>query len=174
MLSVCQPQLITAPGRVNCKAAPRDTGGNNPWRSRSQAVRQIHLNRSRASHPTLISMTQRTRFVRDLNALHHRLIEKRDRWLCKPCGVGKPHLPCSHGLSALKGANIGVAAKADYTGSFLRLNRARLRQIVRHRSVREMFAHRLIVTRGRLLNYLHDLSIETRDRLLCKPSGAFC
>jgi hypothetical protein len=40
--------------------------------------------------------------------------------------------------------------------------------------VREMLAHRLIVIRGRLLNYLHDLSIETRDRLLCKPCGAFC
>ena len=87
LLSVCQPQPITAPGRVNCKTALHDTGGNNPWRCRSQAVRQIHLNRSRASHPTLISMTQRTRFVRDLNALHHPLIETRDRLLCKPCGA---------------------------------------------------------------------------------------
>ena len=32
-------------------------------------------------------MTQRTRFVRNLNALHYPLIEKRDRWSCKSCGA---------------------------------------------------------------------------------------
>jgi hypothetical protein len=40
-LSVSQPQPITAPGRVNCKTALHDTGGNNPRRCRSQAVRQF-------------------------------------------------------------------------------------------------------------------------------------
>src|SRR5258705_13654941 len=51
LLSVCQPQPITAPCRVDCKTALHDTGGNNPWRCRSQAVRQIHLNRSRGKYP---------------------------------------------------------------------------------------------------------------------------
>jgi hypothetical protein len=64
-------------------------------------VRQIHLNRSRASRPTLISMTQRTRFVRDLNALHHPLIETRDRLLSLAAPFAEfqePGFPWFHGV----------------------------------------------------------------------------
>jgi len=70
--------------RVNCKTALARRRRQPVAMPIAKQCGKIHLNRSRASHPTLISMTQ----LRDLKRFATtQQSKKRDRWLCKPCGA---------------------------------------------------------------------------------------